>query len=66
MADVFPKIFRLAAVFFYDVGLEPFTAFALANRILLYFTSPSLLVFAFLSFPIIRLSFLHHSKHHSL
>ena len=49
MADVFPKIFRLAAFFFYDVGLEPLTAFALAIP-----TYPPYLTY--ISFPIIFLS----------
>lgn len=45
MADVYPKISRLAAFFFYDVGLETCHCFCLA-----YFLLLILHLFSFLSF----------------
>ena len=57
MADVFPEIFRLAAFFFYDVGLEHFSDLTLAIHS--YFTS-------FLSYHLSVSRFLNHSEHHSL
>ena len=50
MADVFPKIFRLAAFSFYDVGLEPFHCFLLWLVVLLLHFSRT---FISITFPII-------------